>query len=460
MFARLVESSSTTPQMSELFSDRSILESMLAFEVGLARAEASLGVIPSAAVVAIEKAARPQLYDASGIAADSLRSATVSIPLVKALTGQVQKIDPSAAGFVHWGATSQDVVDTAIVLVLRKARGILQTDLTRIERALSRLSERHSGTVMLGRTLLQAALPTTFGLKVAGWFGAIRRNHVRLDTAFDEALMLQFGGAAGTLASLGEQGIAVRKALARELDLTDPGSPWHTHRDGLANLMCAFGVTTGSLGKVARDISLLSQNELAEVAEPTAEGRGGSSAMPNKQNPVGCTLVLTSAYRVPGLVSTFLSSMVQEHERAVGGWQSEWATISGIVQATGLAAASMAEVAEGLTVNPTQMRKNIDATHGIIFAERATILLASKLGRESARKIVEEAVRQSVASNRDFAAVLAEMPQVMNAVDAPTLRNLQSPEAYLGAAEEFRRNLVESQTPNEPMSDHPERRKT
>ena len=456
---RLIESSITTPKIAELFADRSIMEAMLAFEVGLARAEASLRVIPQPAARAIEKAASPHLYDANALAVESLRSATVSIPFVKALTEQVKQIDPAAAGFVHWGATSQDVADTAIVLVLQKSRNILETDLTRLECALSELSERHAGTVMLGRTLLQAAPPTTFGLKVAGWLGAIRRSHARLDAAFEEAVILQFGGAAGTLASLGDQGIAVGKALAAELGIGYTEAPWHTHRDRLAALMCALGVLVGSLGKMARDISLLSQNEIAEAAEPTAEGRGGSSAMPHKQNPVGCTLALSAAYRVPGLVSTFLSSMVQEHERAIGGWQSEWATISGIVQAASLATTSMAEVAEGLTVNAARMRENIEATRGAIFAERATMLLAKKLGRNAARKVVEQAVQQSIANGRDFANVLVEMPEVRNALDAATVKDLQSPEGYLGVAEQFRRSLVNPKANKHPVRDHSAKRK-
>ncbi len=456
---RLIESSTTTPRIAELFSDRSILEAMLAFEVGLARAEASLGVIPLPAARTIENAASPQLYEAEALAAESLRSATVSIPLVKALTEQVKQIDPTAAGFVHWGATSQDVADTAIILVLQKSRAILQADLTRLEHALSQLSDRHAGTVMLGRTLLQAALPTTVGLKVAGWLGAIRRNHTRLDAAFEESLILQFGGAAGTLASLGDQGVAVGKVLSAELGVGYADAPWHTHRDRLAALMCALGVLVGSLGKMARDISLLSQNEIGEAAEPAAEGRGGSSALPHKQNPVGCTLALSAAYRVPGLVSTFLSSMVQEHERAVGGWQSEWATISAIVQAASLAATSMAEVAEGLTVNAARMRENIEATHGAIFAERATLLLAKKLGRDAARKVVERAVQQSVANNREFAQVLAEMPEAKKVLDAATVKDLQSPKAYLGVAEQFRRSLVNPKAHKHPVRDHSAKRK-
>lgn len=445
MVVRLVDSLSTTPKMAALFSDESILQAMLAFEVGLARAEASLGIVPATALPAIENAANPEFYETTQIAAASFRSGTITIPLVKALTGQVRKIDASAAGFVHWGATSQDVADTAIVLLLKQAREILHSDLSQLESALYRLSEDHVSTVMLSRTLLQAALPTTFGLKVAGWLGAVRRDHARLDDAFEEALILQFGGAGGTLASLGDQGIAVGQALARELSLSYPDAPWHTHRDRLASLMCACGVLVGSLGKMARDISLLMQNEVAEAAEPIAKGRGGSSAMPHKQNPVGCTLALAAAYRVPGLVSTFLSSMVQEHERAAGGWQSEWATISSIIQDTSLALASMAEVAAGLTVNPAAMRVNLAATRGAIFAEHASILLAGKLGRDAASSLVNRAIDESLTNQRNFVEVLAEMPEVNSVLDAQALKDLQSPELYLGVAETFRRNLAAGQ---------------
>jgi 3-carboxy-cis,cis-muconate cycloisomerase len=456
---RLVESSSTTPEMAEIFSDRSILEAMLTFEVGLARAEAQAGLIPATAPSAIEKAARPELYDAGALASATLRTGNVNIAFVSALTDQVRKIDAEAAGYVHWGATSQDVTDTAMVLLLKRANDALQGDLGRIDVALAELSDRHAKTVMLGRTLLQAALPITFGLKAAGWLGALRRNRARLETAFHEAMIVQFGGAAGTLASLRDKGIAVGELLARELSLGYPKAPWQTQRDRLATLMCALGVTTGSLGKMARDISLLSQNEVAEVAEPTAKGRGGSSAMVHKQNPVGCMFALASAGRVPGLVSTFLSSMVQEHERAVGGWQSEWATISAIVEATGLAASSMAEVAEGLTVDPARMREHITATDGTIFAERATMLLAAKLGRDTARSLVEKAVTQSMTAGRQLADVLAEMPEVTKVLDAGAFKELQSAEGYLGVAEQFRRSLVESAPAIERARENSEERK-
>jgi 3-carboxy-cis,cis-muconate cycloisomerase len=297
---------------------------------------------------------------------------------------------------------------------------------------------------MLGRTLMQPAPPTTFGLKAAGWLNAIRRSHQRLNNAFAATLIVQFGGASGTLASLGEQGLAVGRALADELGLGLPDAPWHTHRDRLAELICACGILTGSLGKMARDISLLMQGEVGEAAEPSEPGRGGSSTMPHKRNPTGCSLALAAAVRVPGLVAGFLSAMVQEHERALGGWQSEWPTVSGIIQTCGLAAASMAEVAEGLTVDPARMRTNLEATKGVIFAERAMMLLGNKLGRDVAHKLLEGATRKSIAEGRSLAGVLADMPEVTQHLDSATVRELDVPEQYLGMADEFRTRLLAS----------------
>ena len=442
MPARLIESLATTGALAELFSDKLVLQAMLDFEVALARAEARLGIVRPEAVEAIARAAKAGDFDTSTLAHDILRAGTPGIPLVKALTERVRANNPAAAGFVHWGATSQDVADTALILLLKQARLILEADLKRLEDALQGLAAQHEHTVMLGRTLMQPSPPVTFGLKAAGWLGAVRRNRQSLASAFSQALVLQFGGASGTLASLGEQGIAVSRELAAELSLGLPGAPWHTQRDRLANLMCACGVLTGSLGKMARDISLLMQGEVTEAAEPGGQGRGGSSAMPHKRNPIACAVTLAAAHRTPGLVSTFLSAMVQEHERGVGGWQAEWPTVAAIVEAAGLAVASMAEVAEGLTVDASRMRTNIEATRGTIFAERAAMALGKKLGRDAAHKILEQATRKSVAQGRHLAEVLAEMPEVAGQIDAATLHQMEVPEEYLGTADEFRRSLL------------------
>ena len=420
--------------------------------MALARAEASAGVIPKAAADGIADAGKADGFDIAGLVRDTLRSGTPGVPLAKALTERVRARSPEAAGFVHWGATSQDVADTALVLLLKRAQPILSADLARLETALRNLSEKHKSTVMLGRTLMQPAPPVTFGLKAAGWLGAISRCAKRLEAAFAEALMVQFGGATGTLAALGGHGPAVARALAKELGLSCPDAPWHAHRDRLATLISACGVVTGSLGKVARDISLLMQNEVAEVAEPSGQDRGGSSTMPHKRNPVGCAVTLAAAHRVPGEVAAFLSAMVQEHERGVGGWQAEWPVVASVIQSTGLAAASMAEVAEGLSVDPARMRANIENTKGVIFAERAMMLLGSSLGRDAAQKLLREATRQSISRSRPLSQVLAEMPEVTSRLDASGLRQLEVPEQYLGAAETFRQALLsssrETKTPN------------
>ena len=444
MAARLIESLATTEPLAELFSDESVFEAMLDFEAALARAEARTGVIPKTAAGHVSAAARVDVFDIPVLSRATLRAGTPTIPMVKVLTEKVKARNSEAARWVHWGATSQDVADTALVLLLKRAQPIFTADLDRLEKALVSLSERHKKTVMLGRTLLQPAPPVTFGLKAAGWLGAMRRNRRRLDSAFAEALVLQFGGASGTLAALGDKGITVARALAEELELVLPDAPWHTHRDRLANLLCCCGVLTGSLGKFARDISLLMQNEVAEAAEPGGNGRGGSSTMPHKRNPIACSLTIAAAQRVPELVATFLSTMVQEHERAVGSWQSEWPAVASVIQSTGLAASSMAEVAEGLSVDSERMRQNIENTQGLIFAERAMMLLAPKLGRDVAHKHLEDATRRSIAQNKHLSAVLAEMPEVSSHLNRSVLEQMEVPEQYLGSAETFRKALLSS----------------
>jgi 3-carboxy-cis,cis-muconate cycloisomerase len=438
MLVRLIDSLATTEALADVFSDLSILQAMLDFEVALARAEARLGIVPKSAAEAIAVAAKPDAFDLADLSRKALRAGTPVIPFVKVLTEIVRSKNEAAAGFVHWGATSQDVSDTAMILLLKRAQPVIEADLVRIEQGLYELSERHKNTVLLGRTLLQAAPPVTFGLKAAGWFAAIRRGREQLSRAFKDALVIQFGGASGTLAALGDQGLAVAKELAIELGLACPDAPWHTQRDRIAALVCACGVLTGSLGKIARDISLLMQIEVSEAAEPASEGRGGSSTMPHKKNPIGCAVALAAAGRMPGLVASYLSAMAQEHERAVGGLQSEWPILSAVMQGTGVAAASIAEIAEGMTVDSEQMRRNLDATQGSIYAEKATFLLAEKVGRDKAHELVEDAVRTAAVEGRQLAEVLAEMPQVTKHLDESALKQLSVAEEYLGSAESFR----------------------
>jgi 3-carboxy-cis,cis-muconate cycloisomerase len=362
MSTRLIDCLAATKALSEIFSDRHILQTMLNFETALARAEAQVGVIPVEAASAITQAAAEQDFDIDKLVESSLRAGTPAIPMVQMLRAAVHIQNAGAASVVHWGATSQDVVDTVLIQLLLECRQVLEKDHRRLSLALQRISEEHANTVMLGRTLLQPAQPITFGLKAAGWLAALRRGWSRVDSRFTESAYLQFGGASGTLAALGDRGIAVSEALAAELNLKCPDAPWHAHRDRLAALMAALSIYTGSLGKMALDIALLMQHEVGEAAEPGGNGRGGSSSMPHKRNPTACMLAIAAAKRAPGLLSNFLAGMLQEHERGVGGWQSEWTTVQDIVQAAGVALESMMEVAEGLTVDAGRMRSNSETT--------------------------------------------------------------------------------------------------
>ena len=439
---RLIDCLGTTPELAEIFSNESVLQAMLNFESALARAEASLKIIPPSAAREISKAAKASGFDAASLAVAASRAGTPAIPLVKALTAKVHRSSAEGARFVHWGATSQDVTDTAMVLLLWRVRLVFERDLDGLEQALDRISDSHSESVALGRTLLQPAPPVTLGLRAAGWLGAVRRCGEALSRAFDEALVVQLGGASGTMAALGSNGVKVGEAIARELNLKYPDAPWHAHRDRVATLISACAILTGTLGKMARDISLLMQAEIAEVCEPGGKGRGGSSTMPHKANPIGCSLAIAAGLRTPGLVASYLSAMVQEHERAAGGTQAEWSIISDLVQATGVALASMKEVAAGLTVDPARMRENIEATHGSVFAERAMMLMAPKIGRGAAHKILEKAARNATKEGRRLSEVLAEMPDAARHLDREALRRLEEPEEYLGVAEEFRERLI------------------
>jgi 3-carboxy-cis,cis-muconate cycloisomerase len=434
-----IDSLVSSAAMAAIFGDRSILEALLEFEAALARAEARQGLIPASAAEAIARAARAGSFDAENLAGATLRAGTPGIPLVKALTEAVRREDPPSAGFVHWGATSQDAADTAMALLLRRCRGGLAADHRRLTAALRRVSDEHAGTVMLGRTLLQAAPPVTFGLKAAGWLGALRRGWRRLERAFDEALVVQLGGASGTLAALGDRGMAVAASLAEELGLAFPDAPWHTHRDRFAALLAACAIYTGSLGKMARDIALLMQGEVGEVWEPGGEGRGGSSTMPHKRNPIACTLALAAAQRVPGLLAAFLAGLPQEHERGAGGWQAEWSAVAGVMQSTGLALESMREAAEGLRIDPARMRANLAATRGAVFAEKASMLLAGRMGLDQARLAVQAAAERSAAEGIPLKDALQGL------LPAEELEALDRPEDYLGCAEEFRRRLLEQE---------------
>ena len=432
----------TTEAMQAAFSDRARLQGMLDFEAALARVEARLGVVPAGAADVIASHCRAELYDIDALARAAALAGNTAIPLVKALTARVARADAEAARYVHWGATSQDAMDTGLVLQLRAAFTALEQDLERLAAALARLAELHRRTPMAGRTWLQQAAPITFGLKAAGWLSALERDRERLRAARARALVLQLGGAVGTLAALGEQGMAVAAAIAEELDLALPECPWHGQRDRMAETAAALGLLTGGLGKMARDVSLMAQTEVGEVAEPQAPGRGGSSTLPHKRNPVGSAVMLAAAARVPGLVATMLTGMVQEHERGLGGWHAEWNTLPEIFRASAGAAAQAAQVMAGLEVDAARMRANLDATRGLVMAEAVGLALARHIGRAAAHEAVESASQRAIEQGSHLREVLAADPQVGRHLSAADLERLFDPAGYLGSSEALVRRVL------------------
>lgn len=432
---RLLDPLFTTDRMREVFSERGRLQGMLDFEAALARAEARVGVIPGAAVAAIQAQCRAELFDSEALARGTALAGNPAIPLVKELTTRVAQTDREAMRFVHWGATSQDVIDTGLVLQLRAALALIETDLARLADTLAGLAGAHKRTPLAGRTFLQQAVPTTFGLKAAGWLSAVERHRARFGELRPRVLAVQFGGAAGTLAALGERGLEVASALAQELNLALPEVPWHTQRDRVAEVATTLGLLVGTLGKIARDIALLMQTELGEALDPAEAGRGGSSTMPHKRNPIGSAVTLAAAVRVPALVSIMLTAMVQEHERGVGGWHAEWETLPEICTLAAGALAHMAQVLEGLEIDPARMSRNLDTTQGQILAEAVMMALAGRIGRLPAHHLVEQASRRAGEQGRHLREVLADDPEVQAQLSPDDLRRLFDPGHYIGLAE-------------------------
>jgi 3-carboxy-cis,cis-muconate cycloisomerase len=420
-----------------LFTDNARLQAMLDFEAALARAEASSRAIPAAAAPAIAAKCRVELFDLQRLAEASALAGNLAIPLVRQLTDLVAEDDAEAMRYVHWGTTSQDVIDTGFVLQLRRALATIFAELGRLADALAALAKKHRETPAAGRTWMQQALPTTFGMKVAGWLDAVDRHRNRLDDVRRRSLVVQFGGAVGTLAALGDRGLDVSRALGEELGLGVPDIPWHSHRDRIGEVATVLGLCTGTLGKIARDISLYTQTEFAEVFEPDAPGRGGSSTLPQKRNPVAAAVVLAAATRVPGLVGTILSAMVQEEERGLGGWHAEWETMPELIGLTGGALHHLTDTIEGLEVDPSKMLENLNLTHGLIFAEAVQMALAKSIGRMAAHDCVEAASTKSLAEQRELRAVLSEDAEVTKHLKPADLDRLFNPREYIGKAHEF-----------------------
>jgi len=430
------------PAIEQIFADRESMQTLLNFEAALARAEARTGVIPEQDARVIAAACRADQFAVEELAAQAALAGNVAIPLIKKLTELVAATNKDAARFVHWGATSQDAIDTAMVLQLRRAMEVMDQDLARMASTLTELAEKHRATPVVARTWMQQALPTTFGFIAAGWLDAALRHRSRLAELRTHNLALQFGGAVGTLAALSGRGPQVAKALAEELQLPLPAISWHTQRDRLAEVASALGLCVGTLGKIARDISLHAQTEIAELAEPAGEGRGGSSTMPHKRNPVTCAAVLATATRVPGLVSTMLAATLQEHQRALGGWQAEWETLPEIVRLAGGALHHMANMLLGLQVDAVRMRENLEDTQGMIFAEAVTIALGDRLGKMPAHILVEGACKKALAENRHLKEVLLREPGLHGYLTPADLEGLFDVRNYLGSAEEFIRGVL------------------
>jgi 3-carboxy-cis,cis-muconate cycloisomerase len=436
-----------TPEIDKFFADASRLQRMLDFESALARAEARTAVIPKSAAAPIATKCKADLFNFHALSQAAALAGNLAIPMVKQLTALVAQDDPKAARFVHWGATSQDAIDTGLVLQLRDALALVDSDLSSFCDLLAGLAEQHRTTPVVARTWMQHAVPTTLGLKFGGWLDAMLRHRERLRETQTRILVLQFGGAAGTLASLGDKGLVVVENLAEELHLGVPALPWHSHRDRFAEVATTLALMVGTLGKIARDLSLEMQTEVGELYEPSTPGRGGSSTMPHKRNPVTSAVVLAAAERVPALASIMLGAMVQEHERGLGGWHAEWETLPEIVSLSAGALHKMLETIGGLEVDLGRMRRNLDDTQGLIYAEAVSIALAKSLGRSAAHELVEEASRKAVAAKRHLRDVLIEDSRVTSAITIKKIETLFDPLSYVGVAAEFIQRVVTAAHP-------------
>jgi 3-carboxy-cis,cis-muconate cycloisomerase len=398
---------------------------MARFEGALAAASARSGLFPASHAEAIGRVCEGASFNVAALAKQARVAGTLAIPFVKVLTEKVAARSPEAARYVHFGATSQDVLDTATVLCLREACERICALAVDLGDARATLAKRHRATPMVARTLLQPAAPVPFGWKAAMWLAPLARACRHFRRAAREACVLQFGGAAGTLAAFGDKAGAVAQGLAGELGL-ETAVTWHSARDGFARLGAEAAVLTGLAAKIARDVTLLAQPEVGEAAEPAIPGRGGSSSMPHKRNPAGCLLALEAAARAPGLAATLLGELAPEHERGLGQWQSQWLTLRELARAAASALAAMSEVLKGLEVNAEAMAANLERTHGLVFSEA----LALHVSRQAAERLCEQAVREG----RSLLEVALADIEVTTRLTKGELEALFQPENQFGAA--------------------------
>ena len=425
----------SSPPIAACFDDAALIGAMLAFERALARAEGAHGLIPRSAAEAIDAAAANTSFDVPALVKEARRAGTLAIPFVRHLTRAVAAVDAEAARYVHWGATSQDVVDTALALRSRDASALLVERLDRLGDALAELAEAHRATPTVARTLLQPATPVPFGWKAAVWLDAVARSQRGLTRASREVAVLQFGGASGVLAPLGAAGADVAALLARELELGVPATPWHGLRDNVARLAAELGIACAVAAKIGGDIALLAQPEVGEAFEPAGAGRGGSSALPHKRNPVGSMYAREAGLRAPGLVAALVAGVPGEHERGLGHWQTQFWTLGELFGAAGSALDAMIEVTQGLVVDPAAMQRNLEATRGLVYAEGLTIVLGASLGKAAAHDRVEALCRRVQAEGSSLAEALDQDAELAALVPPEARARLFDPVSQFGSAE-------------------------
>ena len=428
-------------EINELLTDEAYVRALVEVEIALARAETRLAIIPSSAGEQISNAAQWNKIDLAVLAQGTARSGVPIIALVQELRKAVGR---EAAPYVHWGATTQDIMDTVWVLQLRSAIKLYKKRLVELARHLSELANRHRVTVLAARTHGQQALPVSFGLKAAAWLAPLIRHAERLDEISPRLLVVQFGGAAGTLAALGDKGLAVMHGLVDELGLDAPMMPWHAQRDNLVEFAGWLSLLTGSLGKMAQDIVLLAQTEVGEVSESAEEGRGGSSTMPQKSNPITSELILAAARTNASLLSALHQAQVQEHERATHGWQVEWLTLPQMIVLTGGALKHALYLAKNLQVDPGKMRENITRADDVILAEAAVFALAKTMPRAKADELVKRACGIAVSQRKPLIGIVRNLAATIISDDTVDWQALAAPENYLGETEKIIDRVLKS----------------
>ncbi len=417
-----------------------MIQFLLKFEANLALAQADCAIIPLAAAEAIAQACDISFFDVAQIQKDTLLSGSPAIPLVKELTKLVAKNNPEAAKYVHYGATSQDVIDTALMLQLLECHTTIHKNNLILEKNLISLTQKYHHTTMIGRTFLQHAKPITFGFKTAVWLDSILRAKERLHDLEKRCFVLQLGGAVGSLSGMKGEGLTVQNALAKRLNLNVPAINWHTQRDRLVEIATAYAMLVGSLAKIAKDVMLLMQTEVAEVFEGAAEGKGGSSAMPHKRNPVNSAAILAAANRTPNLIATLLAVMPQELERSAGLWHSEWETLRELLHWTTFSLEQALDLTENLEVHPDKMLENLHRTQGLIFAENVTTALTPALGKQAAHHLLETFCQQAIQEKKHLKDILIQK----NILPTADLETIFNPNNSMGLIDVFIENVLKN----------------